>query len=180
MPESRKLRVFLCHSSHDKPAVRELYGRLKSEGWIDPWLDEEKLYPGQDWDLEIEKAVQTTDAVIVVLSTHSVSKEGYVQAEVRLILRTAMQKPEGMVFLIPLRLDDCDVPFRLRSWHYVDYFPKEKRDLAYQRLLDSLRLRAKKLKLPTVDPEKEKARKEKEAREKEEAEEKARRKAKDE
>ncbi|MBN1453241.1 MAG: toll/interleukin-1 receptor domain-containing protein [Anaerolineales bacterium] len=57
MPEPRKLRVFLCHSSNDKPAVCELYQRLKSEGWIDSWLDEEKLYPGQDWDLEIEKAV---------------------------------------------------------------------------------------------------------------------------
>jgi hypothetical protein len=41
----RKLRVFLCHSSQDKPIVRELYQRLNAEGWIDPWLDEEKLYP---------------------------------------------------------------------------------------------------------------------------------------
>ena len=40
--QNRKLKVFLCHSSNDKPAVRELYTRLKSEGWIDPWLDEEK------------------------------------------------------------------------------------------------------------------------------------------
>jgi len=43
MPESRKLRVFLCHASQDKPIVRELYQRLFAEGWIDPWLDEEKL-----------------------------------------------------------------------------------------------------------------------------------------
>jgi len=49
----RKLKVFLCHSSHDKPAVREIYVRLKAEGWIDPWLDEEKLFPGQDWDLGV-------------------------------------------------------------------------------------------------------------------------------
>ena len=60
MSEDRKLRVFLCHSSDDKPAVRELYPRLKVEGWIDPWLDEEKLYPGQDWELEIEKAVEAS------------------------------------------------------------------------------------------------------------------------
>jgi hypothetical protein len=51
----RKLRVFLCHSSQDKPIVRELYQRLNAEGWIDPGLDEEKLLPGQDWDMEIEK-----------------------------------------------------------------------------------------------------------------------------
>ena len=68
----RKLRVFLCHSSQDKPIVRELYQRLLAEGWIDPWLDEEKLLPGQDWDMEIEKAVETTDAVIVFLSNNSV------------------------------------------------------------------------------------------------------------
>ena len=43
MPEPKELRVFLCHSSHDKPAVRKLYQRLKTEGWIDPWLGEEML-----------------------------------------------------------------------------------------------------------------------------------------
>ncbi|NOT03258.1 MAG: toll/interleukin-1 receptor domain-containing protein [Anaerolineales bacterium] len=43
MTETRKLRVFLCHSSQDKPIVRELYQRLNAEGWIDTWLDEEKL-----------------------------------------------------------------------------------------------------------------------------------------
>ena len=61
----RKLRVFLCHASQDKPIVRELYQRLLAEGWIDPWLDEEKLLPGQDWDAEIEKAVEDADGVIV-------------------------------------------------------------------------------------------------------------------
>jgi hypothetical protein len=32
--------------------------RLLAEGWIDPWPDEEKLLPGQNWDMEIEKAVE--------------------------------------------------------------------------------------------------------------------------
>ncbi len=51
---NRPLRVFLCHSSNDKPAVRELYQKLLDEPWIEPWLDEEELYPGQDWNMEIE------------------------------------------------------------------------------------------------------------------------------
>jgi hypothetical protein len=42
MIETRKLRVFLCHASQDKPIVRELYQRLLAEGWIDPWLGEFK------------------------------------------------------------------------------------------------------------------------------------------
>jgi hypothetical protein len=44
------LRVFLCHSSGDKQAVRDLYRRLRGDG-LDPWLDEENLLPGQNWDL---------------------------------------------------------------------------------------------------------------------------------
>jgi len=48
MTETRKLRVFLCHSSQDKSIIRELYQRLLVEGWIDSWLDEEKFLPGQD------------------------------------------------------------------------------------------------------------------------------------
>ncbi len=43
---NRKLRVFLCHASDDKPAVRKLYASLKSVSWIDPWLDEENFLPG--------------------------------------------------------------------------------------------------------------------------------------
>src|SRR5262249_3182206 len=46
----RPLQVFLCHSSADKPVVREIYNRLSSEPGIKPWFDEEDLLPGQDWD----------------------------------------------------------------------------------------------------------------------------------
>lgn len=136
-----KLSVFLCHSSHDKPIVRELYLRLLGESWLDPWLDEEKLLPGQDWDLEIEKAVEKAHAVIVCLSKNSVTKEGYIQRELKFALDIALEKPEGTIFIIPLRLDDCELPRRLRSWQYVDYFPQDHRKRAYQRLTQSLHAR---------------------------------------
>ena len=106
----RPLRVFLCHSAKDKSAVRELYQQLRAEEWIDPWLDEEKLLPGQDWHEEIEKAVEVTDVVIVLLSKQSVSQEGYVQRELKLALDVADEKLENTIFIIPLRLDDCPAP----------------------------------------------------------------------
>lgn len=142
MAESRKLRVFLCHASNDKPIVRELYQRLKAEGWIDPWLDEEKLLPGHDWDAEIEKAVEAADAVIVLLSNNSVTKEGYVQKELRAVLDVAEYKPEGAIFIIPLRLENCFVPRRLKNYHYQDYFPLEQTENGYRRLRRSLKIKA--------------------------------------
>ena len=141
MTETRKLRVFLCHSSQDKPIVRELYQRLNAEGWIDPWLDEEKLLPGQDWEMEIEKAVEAADAVVICLSNSSVTKEGYVQKEIRFVLDVSDEKIEETIFVLPLRLNECMIPRRLKKWQYVDLFPSEKEGWAYSRLLQAFKVR---------------------------------------
>lgn len=145
-PKNRPLKIFLCHASDDKPTVRDLYRQLCAEGWLDVWLDEEKLLPGQEWDLEIERAVEEADVVLVTLSTNSVDKEGYIQRELRFVLNIADQKPEGAIFIIPIRLNDCPAPRRLRNWQYVDYFPRDRRKWAYERILQSLKLRAEKAK----------------------------------
>ena len=39
MNTGRKLRIFPCHASQDKPVVRKLYKRLLAEGWIAPRPD---------------------------------------------------------------------------------------------------------------------------------------------
>lgn len=135
----RKLRVFLCHASPDKDFVRELYKQLLSEDWIEPWLDEEKLLPGQDWNMEIERAVEASDVVIVILSKNSVTKEGYVQRELRLALDVSLEKPEGTIYIIPIRLNKCQIPRRLREWQYLDY--SDNRAKAYSLLLSSLETR---------------------------------------
>jgi formylglycine-generating enzyme required for sulfatase activity len=143
---SSKLRVFLCHASQDKPAVRELYQRLISESWVDPWLDEENILPGQDFDVEIYKAARDADIIIICLSKVSVVKEGYVNKEIRRALDAADEKPEGAIYIIPLRLDDCSPSFeRLKKLHYADYFTPN----AHARLIKSLRLRADTLKIKT-------------------------------
>jgi len=134
---ARPLKAFLCHASGDKPPVRELYKRLVFEG-VDAWLDKEKLLPGQDWRVEIPRAVHEADIVIVFLSKKSVSKEGYVQKEIKFALDIAEEKPEGTIFLIPARLEECIVPERLSRWHWVDLYEED----GFIRLLRSLKLRA--------------------------------------
>jgi hypothetical protein len=141
MPAPHKLRVFLCHASQDKPIVRDLYKKLLAEDWIDPWLDEEKLLPGQDWNLEIEKAVETSDAVLVCVSSTSVAKEGYVQRELRKVLDIALNKLEGAIFVIPIRLDNCELPRKLRDRHFLDYFPAPNQASAFDKLKASLKIR---------------------------------------
>jgi hypothetical protein len=133
----RPLRVFLCHASGDKPVVRTLYERLVGDG-IDAWLDKEKLLPGQNWQMEIPKAVTNSDVVIVCLSSQSVTKEGFVQKEIRFALDVADEKPDGTIFIIPARLENCDVPERINKFQWVDLFSAD----GYDWLLKALQLRA--------------------------------------
>lgn len=138
--EKRALKVFLCHASGDKPQVRTLYKRLIEEG-VDAWLDQEKLLPGQDWRVEIPQAVQDADVVVVCLSNKSITKEGYIQKEIKFALDSADEKPDGTIFLIPARLENCSVPEKLSRWQWVDLFE----DNGYIKLLSSLKLRADKV-----------------------------------
>jgi hypothetical protein len=138
MSGNRRLKTFLCHASQDKAAVRMLCSLLRSESWIDPWLDEQRVLGGQNWEFEIRKAVRLSDVVIVCLSRESVTKEGYVQKELRLALDIADEKPEGTIFLIPLKLERCGVPERLARWQWINFNSRD----GYDRLLESLRARA--------------------------------------
>jgi hypothetical protein len=133
----RPLKVFLCHAHDDKSKARELYRYLKRRG-IQPWLDAENLLPGQHWQTEIPKAIETSDAIIICLSKSSVDKEGYVQKEIKFALDKALEMPEGRIFIIPARLDECDVPRSLSSYQWVDLFDEG----GYEKLMKSLKLRA--------------------------------------
>ena len=135
----RPLKVFLCHAHSDRIAVRGLYARLKREG-VDVWLDKEKLLPGADWEYEIRKAVREADVVVVCLSTQF-NQAGFRQKEVRIALDTAMEKPEGEIFIIPARLEECDYLESLQRFHGVDLFEED----GFQRLIRALRVRAEKI-----------------------------------
>jgi TIR domain len=134
---SHKLRIFLCHSSDDKPIVREVYKKLRNDSF-EPWLDEENLLAGQNWQQEIPKAVRNSDVILVCLSRNSVTKSGYVQKEIRLALDVADEQPEGTIFLIPLRLEECEFPEQLKRWHWVNVYEEG----GYERLRKALQFRA--------------------------------------
>ena len=112
-------RVFLCHSSADKDQVRELYRRLVDDGF-DPWLDEKDLLPGEPWESAIRRAVRASDFVLVCLSGAATTRAGYVHKEIKEALDVADSQPDGAIFVIPGKLEECEVPERLRHLHWID------------------------------------------------------------
>jgi hypothetical protein len=148
---TEKLIPFLCYAKEDIETVRQFAGRLKAEGWIDPWFDEEDILPGQKWEDHVVQAVRESHAVIVFLSRVAVEKEGFFHKELTLALDTAEEKPDGTIFIIPVRLDICNVPIRLAQYQYVDYFGDDiKKERVYKNLLTALRVRAGGLKIKVL------------------------------
>jgi|GEM_PF-3877393 len=145
------LRVFLCHASEDKLKVKQLYVQLLMDNFR-PWLDTEELLPGQDWSYEIRKAVRESHVVVVCLSPNAIHKSGFFQKEISIVLDAEEEKPEATVYLVPAFLEPCAIPERIRKWHCVDLTSDEgyENHKGYERLLATLRSRAKELGLQTT------------------------------
>jgi formylglycine-generating enzyme required for sulfatase activity len=75
-----------------------------------------------DWDLEIRRAIRGSKFFLACLSKESIDKRGYVQKELKMALDVLDEMPEGKIYLIPVRLEACRVPERLRSRQWVDLF----------------------------------------------------------
>lgn len=114
-------KVFLCHLHRDHDIVHALWSRLKKDG-INAWLDAEDLRAGQNWQDEIRKAILKSDAVIVCLSRGFNKQRGFRHEELKIALEKARWLDDDEVFLIPVRLEKCDMPEALRRLHRVDLF----------------------------------------------------------
>jgi len=60
--------------------------------------------------------------------------------EIKLALDIANEKPEESIYIIPVRLEECNVPLRLRELHWIDLF----KDMGSDKAKESLVTRAEK------------------------------------
>jgi len=132
-------QVFLAHGKEDQEIVSRLYDALEAAGFA-PWMDIRRLLPGQNWPRALESAIETSDFFIACFSSNSVSRKGGFQAEIRYALDCARQLPLDQIFMVPVRLDNCNVPRMIaREYQYIDLFPNWERGV--RRIVQSLRRR---------------------------------------
>jgi nucleoside phosphorylase len=122
--------VFLSYVREDSSAVDRLKALLESAG-IRVWRDTTELWPGEDWRAKIRNAI-TSDAIVFIacFSSHSVARPSTHQnEELTLAIEEVRRRPAGAVWLIPVRLDDCEIPDRdigggrtLHSLNHTDLF----------------------------------------------------------
>jgi hypothetical protein len=135
-------RIFLCHAKEDAARVEELYFALGKAG-LDPWYDKRELIVGVRWEEEIKEAIQNSEFFAICLSQIAVSKRGFIQREIRTAVGEYQLRPEGISFVLPIRLEPCRVPriklddtTYLSSLQWIDVFENDK--AAVQLLVEAI------------------------------------------
>ncbi|MGL2986364.1 TIR domain-containing protein [Flavobacterium sp. RSSA_27] len=126
-------KVFISYAKEDYTFAEKLYDFLK-ENDFKPWLDKKEILPGQDWNYVLHKSLREANYIILLLSHTSVQKRGYVQREFKLSLEYYEEKLEDDIYLIPLKIDDCEVPDSLRKFQWVEHNSQDCFDLVLKSL----------------------------------------------
>ena len=130
-------QIFLSYAREDGELAERLYEDL-NRARFSAWMDRRKLLPGQNWPRAIESAIENSDFFLACFSSRSVRKKGGFQSEIRYALDCARQLPLDEIYIVPVRLDDCEVPRAIQhEFQYIDLFPDW--HAGVQRLLEMLR-----------------------------------------
>lgn len=132
--------VFISYAREDSEYAERLYNELKKAGFK-PWLDKHNLIAGQDWNEKIKDAIENNRFFNPLFSSTSIKKiKGFANAEYKFALDCAETYAPGVIFAIPVRLDDCNIPYReLRKKHTVDLFPEEKWNEGINNIIRAMR-----------------------------------------
>jgi hypothetical protein len=116
-------KVFLAYVEEDLLKVQHLADALQAAGF-NSWLDKRKLLPGQNWPRSIQQAIEVSDFFVPCFFRRSTYKRGTFQCELRYALDCASEVPLDEIFIVPVRLEACDVPKRISDClQYVDLYP---------------------------------------------------------
>ncbi|UXY29939.1 toll/interleukin-1 receptor domain-containing protein [Streptomyces sp. HUAS TT20] len=122
-PPAHSPKAFLSHASEDKASFTEPLARDLARLGIDPWLDRWEIRPGDSLVQKLfDEGLATADAVVVIVSRHSATK-AWVREELD---QGMVSRIERGTRLIPVRLDDVEVPAPLRHlvWHNAERSPE--------------------------------------------------------
>ena len=110
-------RVFLCHSSADKPFVDRLANDLTQMN-VGVWYDKWEIKLGDSILTKISEGIESHDYLAIILSKTSVQSD-WVRLELNAGLMKELEEKE--VFVLPLLLEDCKVPVLLKDKRRADF-----------------------------------------------------------
>lgn len=113
MDKKKPISLFYSYSHNDKAMKKKLESHLsilQDQGFLESWSDT-KILPGDEWDHEINKNLETADIILLLVSSDFINSKYIKTVE----LKTALErhaKREARV--IPVILKNC-------LWQIADF-----------------------------------------------------------
>ena len=129
----RSARIFLSYAHKDQDSVNKIYDKLVDAGHS-PWMDSRDIIGGEDFKRAIEMSIRKSDLILACLSRNSVDRRGFIQRESKQALDLWKERLDDDIYIIPVRLEECDVPESLANFQWVDLY----KDGGWERLLKAI------------------------------------------
>ena len=114
MAENEKLKVFVSYSRADAAIADEIVAGLEFAERFDVFIDRDAIHEGEAWQARLQSLIETSDAIVFLLSPHSASSE-VCHWEVELAASLSKR-------IIPVLLDspgEAEAPASLSELNYV-------------------------------------------------------------
>lgn len=142
---SARRHVFISYCRENAAEVARLRDDLIAAGAVVWW--DRQIDGGQDWKLEILKAMKSASAFVLCLSQELLERTASgVFPEILYAIDAYRNCAPGSVFLIPVRLSECETPLLeidgnrlLDRIQHIDLFPPGRRKEGVDRLLEAIR-----------------------------------------
>ena len=111
------MAVFISYSHKDKDFAHTLAANLirhKTSIWIDEW----EINAGDSMITKIQDAIQKASALIIVFSKDSIES---IWCQKEVIAGIQRELEEKKVLVIPVKIDDCQLPLFVRDKMYADF-----------------------------------------------------------
>ena len=117
MARNKTYDIFLSHSSLDIDFTNKLHNLLEQAGF-NVWYDEKRLTSNTHLLSDLPKYIGNSESFIVVLSKNSCYST-WVQDEYG--YARELQKNKELKAIIPIVIDDCDLPGFFNNYKWIDY-----------------------------------------------------------
>lgn len=105
-------KIFFSYSRGDSKFALKLATELKNAG-IKLWIDQLDLPAGKPWDTEVEKSLENSASLLVILSEKSVTSNN--------VLDEVSHALDNNKQIYPVVINNCKIPFRLKRLQHIDF-----------------------------------------------------------
>ena len=105
-------QTFISYPRKNAEFALKLARELKAAGF-QVWFDQLDIPAGSRWDDEVQKALSGCEIFMVILNPEAIESQN-VKDEIGYAIDSGKR-------ILPVLLEQCNIPFRLRRFHYVDF-----------------------------------------------------------